>query len=63
MKLAIGDRITTKSGDVGTIDRPPIWACAMVTLYAFVRLDNAPTPNPRWILWEAIACPRCLLLH
>lgn len=55
MMLEIGDRITTKTNDRGTIERPPSWGGAMVDLYAFVLLDNAPSPNPRWISWEAIA--------
>ena len=51
MKFAIGDRIITKSGDRGTIVPAPDWG---MPYHAFVRLDRAPAPNPRWILWEAI---------
>lgn len=46
-----GDRIQTKSGDIGKIVPAPGWG---PPYHAFVLLDDAPKPNPRWILREAI---------
>ena len=50
-----GDRIITKSGDRGQIVPAPDWG---LVYHAFVLLDDAPKPNPRWILWEAIELER-----
>ena len=49
--LQIGDRIRTKTGETGEIIPPPRWE---MPFHVFVRLDDAPKPNPRWILREAI---------